>query len=176
VDRKELSEIERLLQCSHFLCLHAAEKGKGGPLAELEQKTVEVPELQRQLLEAGAREQALQREVAGLRESRDAAGLAAAATEQCVVKQLVTEVAGLRESRHAAGRDHDAVQGRVCEMEGVLREADATIQRMIAEAECLKATEATQRSELALKISCLEEERRRMAAANVRTGARSAGS
>ena len=38
VDRKELSEIERLLQCSHFLCLHAAVKGKGGPLAELEQK------------------------------------------------------------------------------------------------------------------------------------------
>jgi len=38
VDRADLNDIERLLHCAHFLCLHAAVKGKGGPMAELEQK------------------------------------------------------------------------------------------------------------------------------------------
>lgn len=38
VDRSDLSEIERLMHCAHYMCLHATVKGKGGAMAELEQK------------------------------------------------------------------------------------------------------------------------------------------
>ena len=38
VDRTALTDIERLLYCSHFVCLYQQVKGKGGAIAELEQK------------------------------------------------------------------------------------------------------------------------------------------
>ena len=38
IDAKDMEEISALLHCTHYLCLHNAVKGKGGTLAELEQK------------------------------------------------------------------------------------------------------------------------------------------
>ena len=37
-DPSKLKEVERLLECAHYVCLHQSLKDKGGPLAELEQK------------------------------------------------------------------------------------------------------------------------------------------